>query len=362
MHGVRVRRHRGTAARSPSAALVLLVVLTLPVAGCGASEPAARPPSNSAAEPQTAPSPQSKPVGAVLAIGDTPEGVVIDDVTRLAVVALRDPDSLALVNLQHPQDIRRISTPGRARHLRLAAPGGPVLLPGEDTNVLSEIALPSGRIVERFTTRRQPHDAVLVNGQLWVTDELAGTVTVLGANPKTLPAGLQPGGLGAAANRVAVADVRGNKLYVFDTATQKQIAALPAGAGPTHVVQVGRATVAVADTRGNAVLLYDLSDSPRLVARLALPGGPYGLAADQTRNRLWVALSGRNQLVEVAVATDRLRPTGRRFATVQQPNSVAVSPQTGELAIAGATRKGTLQLLTPGGVTAVRPAARLPGE
>jgi DNA-binding beta-propeller fold protein YncE len=155
--------------------------------------------------------------------------------------------------------------------------------------------------------------------------------------------------LDTAAGRVAVADVRGNALYVFDVKTQKRVAVLPAGAGPTHVVRVGPSTVAVADTRGNAVLLYDLSGHPRQVFRLSLPGGPYGLAADPSRDRLWVALSGRNELVQVDVDVDdlRLRTTGIRIPTVQQPNSVAVSPTTGTLIVAGATEGGTLQILKP---------------
>ena len=126
------------------------------------------------------------------------------------------------------------------------------------------------------------------------------------------------------------------------------MALLPAGAGPTHVERVGATTVAVADTRGNAVLLYDLSGHPKLVSRLPLPGGPYGLASVPGSGQLWVALSGQNQLVRVDVDGSRLRRTTVHFPTVQQPNSVAVSPKTGELVIAGATPNGSLQLVSPG--------------
>ena len=113
-------------------------------------------------------------------------------------------------------------------------------------------------------------------------------------------------------------------------------------------MHVGPTTVAVADTRGDAILLYDLSGRPRLLYRLPMPGGPYGLAADPGRHRLWVALSGRNQLVAVDLEGLRLRATSIRFATVQQPNSVAVSAATGELAVAGATLRGTVELLDAG--------------
>lgn len=288
------------------------------------------------------------PQGTVLHVGDTPEGVVIDDAIGTAVVALRQPDSIALVKLSGTSAVRVLSTPGRARHLRLASPSGPLLLPGEDANALFEISLPSGAIAARYATGRQPHDAVAVDGKVWVTDELAGTVSILAGNTvKSLPSGLQPGGLDTAAGRVAVADVRGDALYVFDAKTQRQVAVLPAGAGPTHVVRVGQSLVAVADTRGNAVLVYDLSGRPREVFRLPLAGGPYGLAADPARHRLWVAQSGRNRLVRLDVDGRSLRLSSVSIPTVQQPNSVAVSSSTGELVVAGATALGTLQLVRP---------------
>lgn len=342
---------------------ITAAVVLAGLAGCGGSPGQQQaPPSKTAAEPETAPTPSTPPIGQVISVGDTPEGLVVDDDPggaggpALVVAALRQPDSIALADLGAPHTVRLVATPGRARHLRLVSPTGPLLLPGEDVNELFELALPSGRVTARFATRRQPHDAVSAGGRIWVTDELAGTVTSLGAGGKTLPAGLQPGGLAAAGGRVAAADVRGNRLYVFDATSQKQIAVLAAGAGPTHVVQVGPSTVAVADTRGNAVLLYALDGKPRLLARLSLPGGPYGLAADPARHDLWVALSGRNQLVRVAVSASGLSAKGPRYATVQQPNSVAVSAASGAVVVAGATKQGKLQFL--GNPLADRPVSQ----
>ena len=325
--------------------------LSVVLVSCGGSaKPAGSPPSKTAAEPETAPAPSVAPAGVVIPVGDTPEGLVVDDPSKLAIAALRRPDSLALVSLTGTHQVRLVATPGRARHLRLLAPGGPLLFPAEDTDQLIELALPAATVISRTPTRKQPHDAVEAGGRVWITDELAGTVTSLGAGGRTLKAGLQPGGLAAAAGRVASADVRGNRLYVFDARTQRQVAVLPAGAGPTHVVQVDATTVAVADTRGDAVLLYALDGKPRMIARLPLAGGPYGLAADPARHQLWVALSGRNQLVRLDLVLDKagvakLVRSNVTLPTVQQPNSVAVSTITGEVVVAGATKKGNLQLI-----------------
>jgi hypothetical protein len=78
-------------------------------------------------------------------VGDTPEGVALDDATHQVVIALRHPDSLAFVALNGALRVRRVSTPGRARHLRVLAPGGPLLLPGEDVNALIEVRCPPAR-------------------------------------------------------------------------------------------------------------------------------------------------------------------------------------------------------------------------
>jgi len=334
-----------------AASALTLAALLVGCSSSGGTGGSAQPPSpvlSPAAEPQAAPTPGARPAGIVLPIGDTPEGVVVDDTTHLAVVALRRPDQLAFVDLR-TRAVRRIGVPGRARHLRLRQPGGPVLLPGEDSDVLAEIALPGGSVLSSEHTRRQPHDAVAAGGRVWVTDELAASVTALGPGGATLPGPVQPGGLAAAGGRVAAADVRGNKLYVYDAASLTQVAVLPAGEGPTHVVEAGGSKVLVADSRGDAVLLYDLAGTPRMLDRLPLAGGPYGLGSDLRRSRVEVALSGRNLLVGVHVVGDKLRldPAAPQ-PTVQQPNSVAVDEATGHVVVAGATADGLLQILDRG--------------
>ena len=66
---------------------------------------------------------------------------------------------------------------------------------------------------------------------------------------------------------------------------------------------------------------------------LYLPGGPYGVALDPLRRRLWVTLPALNQLVELPAHG---RPhVLRRFATVRQPDSVAVDEHTGRVFVTG---------------------------
>lgn len=62
------------------------------------------------------------------------------------------------------------------------------------------------------------------------------------------------------------------------------------------------------------------------------------------RNRLWVTLTARNELVGVALA-----PTPhvvQRLPTVRQPDTVAVDATTGRVFVTG-TAEGVLQLIDP---------------
>ncbi|MBO0878040.1 MAG: YncE family protein, partial [Pseudonocardia sp.] len=82
-----------------------------------------------------------------------------------------------------------------------------------------------------------------------------------------------------------------------------------------------------------------------LVARVALPGQPYGIAYDPLRDRFWVTVTATNQLV----GYDLSQPVPRevaRIATVRQPNTVTVDPTTGTLFVTG-TADGTVQEISP---------------
>ncbi len=101
-----------------------------------------------------------------------------------------------------------------------------------------------------------------------------------------------------------------------------------------------------ADTRGDAIRVFDPLPAPREVAAVAQPGGPYGIAYDAARDRLWVASSGTNEVVGYDMSQPAPREI-RRFSTVQNPYSVGVDSQTGRLVVAGVTA-AALQVVEPG--------------
>jgi DNA-binding beta-propeller fold protein YncE len=326
-------------------AATVTVVALLALGACGGRGAA---PAKRAAEPAGAPTTLVAPAGRLVALGGGgPEGLVADPKTGLVAVALRAPGRLALVDGRGGRVTGTVPLPGSARHVALAAAGGPLLVPVEDRGVLLQVGLPTGTVLAQTAVGRGAHDAAAWAGRVFVSDEGAEAVSVVqdGRVVATLTGPQQPGGVAAGDGRVGVVDVRAGLLHLYDPSTLRPVARVPAGAGPTHVVADGHGGLVVADTRGGALLRYRLRPHVRLLERLALPGRPYGLAADPGRRAVWVTLTDANRLVGLRVTTDGLRPFAN-LPTVRQPNSVAVEAASGRVAVAG-TADGLLQLLTP---------------
>jgi DNA-binding beta-propeller fold protein YncE len=279
-------------------------------------------------------------------VGDAPEGVVVDAVTRTVAVAKRNPDALVLLDADTGDVIRRVPLPGAVRHLQLGRPGGPVLVPVESANVLVRVDLPGGRAEPRIVTGTVPHDASEApNGTVFVANEHGGTTTVIRGDEivKVFTDSVQPAGLAPVGNLMGMLDVRKNDLTVYDADALTIVGSTPAGEGPTHLVADKHGRYVAADTRGNAVRVF--STEPREVASIPQPGGPYGIAYDATRDRLWVASSGTNEVVGYDMAHDVPREV-LRFPTIRNPYTIAVDQTTGRIFVAGVT-DGAVQVIDP---------------
>jgi DNA-binding beta-propeller fold protein YncE len=274
--------------------------------------------------------------------------VVADAQTHIVAVGVHDPFALTLVDPTTGAVLRKIPLPRGLRHLQLAAPGGPVLVPDEGANQLLRVALPGGEIVSRVMTGVAPHDAAqAANGTVFVANELGHNVVAVRGDQvvHTFTDVTQPAGLAAVGNLVGLVDVRENTLTVYDAQSLRRVAELPAGAGPTHVAADARGHLAVIDTRGGAVLLYALQPTVRQIGKVDLPGTPYGVAYDSVRDRLWVTLTALNEVIGLNLNTQAPVPASP-LPTVRQPNTVAVDSGTGRLFITG-TAEGILELIDP---------------
>ena len=323
-----------------------LIAACLGLLGACTSSPSTPTVLRAAPEPARAAAPTVAPAGVVLSLREgRPEGIVTDPVSGLVVVGIRRPTRLLLLD-PVTRRIRRVAVPGFARHLELVPGGGAVLLPGEDTDQLVRVALPAGRVTGTVKVLRQPHDvAVTDDGTLYVADELGGAVSVVrnGVVLRTFRGLAQPGGAAGTGRTGGVVDVRGRLLHVYRDG--RQIAALPAGAGPTHALALTPGVLLVTDTTGGALLRYDVAGTPRLLDRTTLPGKPYGTAYDPVRRLVYITATAKNLLVQYRL-TDKGLVETRTWPTVRDAYSVTVVPTTGRVVVAGEF-ESELQLIDP---------------
>jgi DNA-binding beta-propeller fold protein YncE len=303
-----------------------------------------------AAEPQSAPVPATPPPGRQIPVGSAPEGVVVDPVTRTVAVATRNPNSVALVDADTGALRTRTPLPGFVRHLQLAVPGGPVLVPVESANSLVRVSLPGGQAAPPLFVGTVPHDATqAANGTVFTADELGGTVSAVRGDQvvKVFTNAVQPAGVAPVGDIVGLIDVRKNTLTTYDAGALHIIGEVPAGAGPTHLVADRHGRMIATDTRGNQVLVFQPNPSgpPTQVGAVPQPGGPYGITYDPVRDRVWVASSGTNEVIGYDMTDPQPKPVAR-FPTVQNPYTLGVDQTTGRLFVAGVTG-GVIQVLAP---------------
>lgn len=323
--------------------LAALAFVLLSLTGCGTTEPVAP---LKAAEPAKAPVPIDPPAGTVTDLAPSPEGMAYDATTDILAVAVREPNRLLLIQGATGRVVQSVPLPGHARHLQIAAPGGPVLVPAEDSNMLLTVALPGGAVTAT-PVGNYPHDATqTAAGDILVADERGGTLSVLrdGAVVHEFDDPTQPGGVIAVGETVAVVDVGAFTVSTYDLGAQTRVASVSAGDGPTHLVADVRGDLLVADTRGNQILVFSV-DPLGMLRAYPLPGTPYGVAYDPTRDQLWVTLTATNEVVALDMSGVTPREV-RRFPSVRQPNTVAVDPATGRVWVASRTT-GELQTVDP---------------
>jgi hypothetical protein len=121
-----------------------------------------------------------------------PEGLAVDDPDGILAVGLRGPDGVALVNVMTGRVRMLVRLPGAPRHLQLAGPAGPVLVPAEQVGQLFQIACctPYGiaidgrrSLVYVTLTATNRLESFRISGDGLVPDRIWPTVRGSGVNP-----------------------------------------------------------------------------------------------------------------------------------------------------------------------------------
>ncbi|GGP53140.1 YncE family protein [Saccharothrix coeruleofusca] len=318
------------------AAVVLAVAL---LAGCGREENPRDPlqvaATLEAAKPAASPEPTAAPAGRVLPLGGA-DAVAVT--ARHVAVALADPPSVALYPLADPAAAPvAVPLPGRAESLEVIGSDVAAAVPGSGVVVTVR---PDGSTAERAVDGG-PVDVAVVGGRTLVARREAKLV---GVDDRTIAGVSSPDRVLAVGGAAVVLDRPRSAVFDLDPTADRPGAGLRAGDGATNAVADRFGRVLVVDTRGGELMAFS-TDPLIMRQRYPVPGAPYGLAYDDRRDLAWITLTERNEVVGLDVAGGE--PVERhRFATVRQPDSVAVDPGSGRVFVASAAGEG-MQVIQP---------------
>nr|CEL13936.1 Probable conserved lipoprotein LppL [Kibdelosporangium sp. MJ126-NF4]CTQ88305.1 Probable conserved lipoprotein LppL [Kibdelosporangium sp. MJ126-NF4] len=296
-----------------------------------------------AAAPATSPT-SSTPAGTVVPLAEKITSMVAVPPARTIAVATTGP-TLLLLNLDNPAEpARTVDLPGPATALSATATG--VLASVGSTKQVVTVPLPAAT-PSTLQLQGAPGNAT-TSGELTLvplTDTRAVDVLRGGVAEKRISGSMfSADQVLATGQNVVVLDRLRTALFDIDLAGGTVGAGQRAGAGAANATTDRYGRVLVTDTRGGALLAFT-ANPIMLRQRYPVPGAPYGIAYDPKRDLAWVTLTERNEVVGYNVAGGEPRET-HRFATVVQPNSVTVDPDSGRVYVASATGGG-VQVMQP---------------
>lgn len=295
------------------------------------------------AVPAAAPKTTVPPAGALWTVDGGAEGIAVDSGTGRVAVAVRDPNRLLLLDLATGAVTRTVPLPGKPRRVVLGPAGSVLVVAGRTL-----LQIPTVGEVEP-TTRKLPADggdvAPLAGDAALVSLPKQGRAVVVGGRKKmpALRAGEHSAGVAVNGDLLGVVDSAQSTLTVFDRGG-KLVQQTRAGDGATNVAVDKRDRFVVVDTRGGELLVF--STGPLFLRqRHPVAGSPYGAAYDPLHDVLWLTLTATNEVLGLDLSGGAPKPVGR-YATVRQPDSVAVDPVTGKVYIASRI-DGIVQTITP---------------
>lgn len=317
-------------------ALVLGVAVAV-LTGCSSEDSSETLQTIEPATPASAPSVTPEAAGNVRPFDYRVDALVVQPDTG-TLAALADGGTRLLLLDDAAAEPQVVDLPAEAATL-VAGPDHTVLAPA--SGIVAQIDTADGKVTEVPVDADALSAAVLSDGR-WAVGTADGRVLIV--DPGTGEVAESIGGLASAdliavsGDSVAALDRRQTSLTSVDLEDAHLGAALRVGRGATQLTTDPYGRVIVTDTAGDELLVYTIDE---LILRQRYPVGPapYAVAYDDRRDLVWVTLTGSNEVVGYDLSTGTAEER-HRFATVRQPNSVAVDPADGTLVIASATGDG----------------------
>jgi DNA-binding beta-propeller fold protein YncE len=299
-----------------------------------------------AATPATSPQPTATPAGTVLPLPGDASAMVVDPTSHTLAVAVTKPAELLLFSLTDLQrEPTTVPLPGSVDHLSLAQPGGPVLAAVASADQVVQVAVPTGT-TSVVPVAGGPTSAARFDGQLLVTVPQRKAIDVLRGDKvtRTITGDVNPEQVLVAGGKVVMLDRLRSAVFDVDPIGGSVGAGLRAGQGATNAATDGFGRVLVTDTRTGELLAF--SPDPVIERQgVPAPGAPYGVAVDTKRAVAWVTATRLNEVIGYQLTGGQ--PVRKyQLATVRQPNSVAVDPDSGHVFVASADGGG-VQVMQP---------------
>ncbi|WP_226435929.1 YncE family protein [Rhodococcus yananensis] len=339
-----VARGRTVLVRRAAAVVGMVAILAT---GCSSTDDSSSDlPTIEPATPAAAPATTTDPAGTVRAFPAVDELITVPGSTVLA--AWTTDEQLLLLDGAGAEP-RGVDLPFEANTVD-AGPDGTVLVLGSDE--LARVDVGSGEVTSQATLDGElVSAAVLADGHLLI-GTADGTVWNIAPDPAGVDRPTTIDGLASAdvvvtsGDAAAVLDRRQTSITELDLVDGRLGIALRAGTGASEMISDPFGRVMVTNTNGDELLVYTL-DSLVLRQRYPVGPAPYAVTYDAARDLVWVTLTGSNEVVGYDLSTGIPRER-HRFATVRQPNSVAVDPADGTLVVASATGDGLQRIPVEG--------------
>jgi serine/threonine-protein kinase len=151
----------------------------------------------------------------------------------------------------------------------LYVPNHNMVMGGLNKNIIDVIDTGAKKLIGKIAVPPNPHWIVFgKNGQIYVTDHMSTTVTVLNARTNGIIKEIQVGetphsiAISPDGSRVAVTSFNGNQVFLIDTATDQEIAKIPVGRNPLEIKYSpdGR-YLYTANNEDNTVTVIDTADN-----------------------------------------------------------------------------------------------------
>lgn len=329
--------------RHPARAVVAVVAaaLTVGLTGCGSGDEHGRPdvPTVAPATPLSAPAVSAPPAGTVVPAPGLGPALALARGTGTTVAAIaRDGRSVSLFDAADPAHPPQVVASPQVRAITADGAGfvavGPAsvvrISPTGTTTVASlsrpglSVAVDSGEV---FVGTEHGHLLVL-SASLVQTHDVGGLVRV-----DQVAVARRDG-----RRQIVVLDRAQSLVTTVDPDAGDRGAALRAGNGATTLIADHFGRFLVANPRDGQLLGF-YGDPLIMRFRFPLADGPYGLAYDDRRNLLWVSQTAANQVVGFDLSTGEPRERAR-FATVRQPDSITVDPESGAVFVLSAVGEG----------------------